>query len=161
VRQVAIRCAILLVDCCFFLNDFYLAVVVVPLLMPLSLLWLWPLFLLYGSIADALQLPLAFILPITIALVDCNFIYSVCWCGSCALLMLLPLAVGVATLLCRITADTTAVATCCCNCHLLCSWLIVDSFFTLMWHSSHVSLSYAAATALLSASLLIAVPHCC
>jgi len=53
------------------------------------------------------------------------------------------------------------VAMCCCHCHLLCSRLIVDLFFTLVLHSSHVCLSYAAATVLLSASLLIAVPHCC
>ncbi len=73
--------------------------------------------------------------------------------------MLLPLLLVSPTLLCCSTVNATLFATCCC--HLLCSWLIVDSFFTLMWHSSHVSLSYAAATALLSASLLIAAPHCC
>jgi len=63
------------------------------------------------------------------------------------------------------TANTTAVATCCCHYHLLCSWLIVNSFFTLVRCGSHVCLSYAAVTALLSVSLLIAAPQwptpCC
>jgi len=68
-------------------------------------------------------------------------------------------------LLHRSTANTTAVSTCCCHYHLLCSRLIVNSFFTLVWRGSRVCLSYAAVTALLSANLLIAAPQwptpCC
>ncbi len=112
-----------------------------------------------------LQLLLAVDVAITIYAGWLLLIFLVWWCSRCTLLMLLPLLLVSLTCFAAVLpiplqlslAVVIAISLQPVNCWFIFHFGVV----TLVWHGSHVCLSYADATALLSASLPIAVPQYC